>query len=130
MLLFYSLFVFFSYPVFIWLIPMCSCSDFPEQRWSNRDVPESNSSNQGFNLKRWTVSANETVSQFSMDCLFISSLRFSFIILQKTLGQRFDIFSSSSPRFIISINHCCFSNRVPASMVLSESALSSIIYLF
>ena len=113
-------FVFFSYPVFIWLTPMCSCSDFPEQRWSNRDVPESNSSNQRFNLKRWTVSANETASQFSMDCLFIPSLR---------LGQRFDIFSSPSPRFIISINHCCSSNRVPASVILWESALSSIIYL-
>ena len=46
-------------------------------------LPESNSSNQGFNLKRWTVSANETASQFSMDCLFIPSLRFSFILLQK-----------------------------------------------
>ena len=26
---------------------------------------------------------NETASQFSMDCLLISSLRFSFILLQK-----------------------------------------------
>ena len=47
----------------------------------------------------------------------------------KTLGQRFDIFSCPSLRFIISINHCCSSNRVPASVILSESALSSIIYL-
>ena len=56
------------------------------------DLPESNSSNQGFNLKRWTVSVremkdvserNETASQFAMDCLFIPSLRFSFILLQK-----------------------------------------------
>ena len=47
----------------------------------------------------------------------------------KTLGQRFDIFSSPSPRFIISINHCCSSSRVPASGILSGSALSSIIYL-
>ena len=30
-----------------------------------------------------TVSANETASHFSMDCLFIPSLRFSFILLQK-----------------------------------------------
>ena len=44
---------------------------------------ESNSSNQGFNLKRWMVSANETASQFSMNCLFIRNLRFSFILLQK-----------------------------------------------
>ena len=48
----------------------------------------------------------------------------------KTLGQRFDIFSCPSLRFIISINHCCSSNRVPASVILWESALSSIIYLF
>ena len=53
-----------------------------------------------------------------------------FYSFTKTLGQRFDIFSSPSPRFIISINHCCSSNRVPASVILSESALSSIIYLF
>ena len=46
-------------------------------------LPESNSSSQGFNLKRWMVSANETTSHFSMDCLFIPSLRFFFILLQK-----------------------------------------------
>ena len=51
-----------------------------------------------------------------------------FYTFTKTLGQRFDIFSSPSPRFIISINHCCPSNRVPASAILSESALPSIIY--
>jgi hypothetical protein len=32
-----------------------------------------------------------------------------FYTFTKTLGQRFDIFSSPSPRFIISINHCCSS---------------------
>ena len=52
-----------------------------------------------------------------------------FYTFTKTLGQRFDIFSSPSPRFIISINHCCSSNRAPVSVILSESALSSIIYL-
>ena len=46
----------------------------------------------------------------------------------KALGQRFDIFSSPSPRFIISTNNCCSSNSVPASVILSESALLSIIY--
>ena len=51
-----------------------------------------------------------------------------FYTFTKALGQRFDIFSSPSPRFIISINHCCPSNRVPASAILSESALPSIIY--
>ena len=49
-----------------------------------------------------------------------------FYTFTKTLGQRFDIFSSPSPRFIISINHCCSSNRVPASVTLS--GISLIIY--
>ena len=51
-----------------------------------------------------------------------------FYTFTKTLGQRFDIFSSPSPKFIISINHCCSSNRVPASGILSESPPLSIIY--
>ena len=47
-------------------------------------VLESSSSSQGFNLKRWMVSANEAASpNFLLDCLLISSLRFSFILLQK-----------------------------------------------
>ena len=46
-------------------------------------LPESNSSNQGFNLKRWTVSVMRQPLIFLLDCLFISSLRFSFILLQK-----------------------------------------------
>ena len=58
-----------------------------------------------------------------------SKFKILFYTFTKTLGQRFDIFSSPSPRFIISINHCCSSNRVPASVILLESALSSIIYL-
>ena len=56
-----------------------------------------------------------------------SKFKILFYTFTKTLGQRFDIFGSPSPRFIISINHCCSSNRVPASVILSESALSSII---
>ena len=47
-----------------------------------------------------------------------SKFKILFYSLTKTLGQRFDIFSSPSPRFIVSINHCCSSNRVPASMIL------------
>ena len=58
-----------------------------------------------------------------------SKFNIFFYTFTKTLGQRFDIFSSPSPRFIISINHCCSSNRVPASVILWGSALSSIIYL-
>ena len=38
-----------------------------------------------------------------------SKFKILFYTFTKTLGQRFDIFSSSSPRFIISINHCCSS---------------------
>ena len=43
--------------------------------------------------------------------------------LTKALGQRFGIFSFPSPRFIVSIKHCCPSNRVSASAILSESCL-------
>ena len=35
-----------------------------------------------------------------------------FYTLTKALGQRFYIFSSPSPRFIVPINHCCPSTRV------------------
>ena len=59
-----------------------------------------------------------------------SKFKILFYTFTKALGQRFDIFSSPSSRFIISINHCCSSNRVPASVILLESTLSSIIYLF
>ena len=58
-----------------------------------------------------------------------SKFKILFYTFTKTLGQTFDIFSSPSPRFIIFINHSCSSNRVPASGILLESALSSIIYL-
>ena len=60
-------------------------------------------------------------------CIYFK-FKIFFYTFKKALGQRFDIFSSSSPRFIISVNHCCSSNRVPASAILSESALPSIIY--
>ena len=59
-----------------------------------------------------------------------SKFKILFYTFTKTLGQRFDIFSSPSPRIIISINHCCSSNRVSASVIVWESALSSTIYLF
>ena len=58
-----------------------------------------------------------------------SKFKILFYTFTKTLGQRFDIFSSPSPRFIISIKHCCSSNRIPVSVILWESALSSIICL-
>ena len=65
---------------------------------------------------------DETASHFS----FGLAVYFKFKILFYTLGQRFDIFRSPSPRFIISINHCCSSNRVPASVTLWKSAFSSV----
>ena len=109
-------------------VGMLRNSPWPCVWFKSANVPESSSSSQGFNLKRWTVLANETASQFSWTaCLF--QVYILFYTFTKTLVQRFDIFSSPSPRFIVSTNHCCSSNRVPASVILSESDLSSIIYL-
>ena len=93
-------------------------------------LPESSSSSQGFNLKRWTVSVIEMRQPlifFGLPVYF--KFKILFCTFTKTLGQRFDIFGSPSPRSIISINRCCSSKRVPASVILWESALSSIIYL-
>ena len=50
-------------------------------------------------------------------------LQVLFYTLTKALAQRFGIFSFPSPRFIVSIKHCCPSNRVSASAILSESCL-------
>ena len=72
---------------------------------------------------------DETASHFSFGLPVYSKFKILFYTVTKTVGQRFDIFSSPCPGFIISINHCCSSNRVPASVILWESALSSIIYL-
>ena len=92
-------------------------------------VPESGSSSQAINLKRWTVSARKMRQPLSFLGLPIYfKFKIFFYTFTKALGQRFDIFSPPSPRFIMSINHCCSSNRVPASVILSESALLSIIY--
>ena len=48
--------------------------------------------------------------------MFISSIRFFFYTLTKALGQRFDIFSSPSPRFIVSLlpfkQSSCFSDSL------------------
>ena len=56
-------------------------------RWDRRNqkVPESSSSSQGISLKGWAVSASIDAASHSyfLDCIFISSLRFSFILLQK-----------------------------------------------
>ena len=59
----------------------------------------------------------------SLSVFYGLSVYFKFKILFytfiKTLGQRFGIFCSPSPWFIISTNHCYSSNRVPASVILS-----------
>ena len=58
----------------------CICSLPP----SFHSLLESSSSSQGFNLKGWAVSARNWGSlSFFLDCLFILSLWFSFILLQK-----------------------------------------------
>ena len=81
---------------------------------------ESSSSSQGFNLKRWTVSAmRQPLSFLGLPIYF--KFKIFFYTFTKALGQRFDIFSSPSPRFIMSINHCCSSNRVSASVILRIS---------
>ena len=61
---------------------------------------------------------DEAASQFSFGLPVYFKFKILFYTFTKTLGQRFDIFSSPSSRFIISINHCCSSNRVPASVIL------------
>ena len=56
-----------------------------------------------------------------------SKFKILFYIFTKILGQRFDIFSPSSPRFIISINHCrhlSLFERAPAAYVSGANFLS------
>ena len=50
---------------------------------------------------------NEAASHFSFGLPLYFKFKILFYTFTKTLGQRFDIFSSPSPRFIISINQCC-----------------------
>ena len=65
----------FDHPVPIVCLESESC---------NLILLESSSSSQGFNLKGWVVSARNWGSlSFLLDCLFTSSLWFSFILLQK-----------------------------------------------
>ena len=83
-------------------------------------VPESSSSSQGFNLKRWMLSVmRQPLSFLGLPIYF--KFKILFYTFTKALGQRFDIFSFPSPRFIMSINHCCSSNRVSASVILRIS---------
>ena len=56
-------------------------------RWDRRNqkVPESSSSSQGISLKGWVVSVSHDAASHLvfLDCIFISRLRFSVILLQK-----------------------------------------------
>ena len=52
---------------------------------------------------------DEAASQFSFGLPVYFKLMILFHTFTKTLGQRFAIFSSHWPKFIISINHCCSS---------------------
>ena len=101
--------------------------------WRLHSVPECRSPGPATRDSIWKDGRCRQEKWDSLSVFYGLPVYFKFKILfytfTKTLGQRFDIFSSPSPRFIISINHCCSSNRVPASVILSESALSSIIYL-
>ena len=49
-------------------------------------------------------------------------LKILFYTFTKALGQRFDIFSSPRPRFVVSINHCYSSKGVPASAILLSTS--------
>jgi len=86
-----------------------------------RELLESSSSSQGISLKGWAVSAGNDVAsdwRYRTTCYFKHQVLF--YTFSKALSQRFDIFSSPSPRLL---SHCCPSNRVPASAILSESCL-------
>ena len=76
--------------------------------------------------ERWKMSAREMRQPLNLLwTAYYSKFKILFYTFTKTLGQRFDIFSSPSPRFIISINHCCSSN----SSCFSDSlGISLIIY--
>ena len=80
-------------------------------------LSESSSGSQGISLKRWAVLAENDVAS---DSRFGTHVYFKhqvfFYILTKALGQRFYIFSSPSPRFIISLlsfkQSSCFSDSL------------------
>ena len=92
-------------------------------------LPESSSGSHGISLKGWAVSVDNDVASdwmYGPTCLFQAS---GFhLYFNKSIRSEVWHFQFPSPRFIVSRNHCCPSNRVPALVILSESALLSIIY--
>ena len=75
---------------------------------------------------------NEAASHFSFGLPLYFKFKILFYTFTKTLGQRFDIFSSPSPRFIISINYSCssefllqgFSGNQPYHLLSTSSNVS------
>ena len=66
---------------------------------------------------------NEAASRFSFGLPVYFKFKILFYTFTKTLGQRFDIFISASPRFIISINLValqisCFSDSLRISLII------------
>ena len=66
---------------------------------------------------------DEAASQFSFGLPVYFKFKILFYTFTKTLGQRFDIFISASPRFIISINLValqisCFSDSLRISLII------------
>ena len=89
---------------------VCYDSHCTEEGMEALAVPESYASNQGFNLKRWSVLVREMRQPLSFLGLPVYfKLMSLFYTFAKALGQRFNIFSSHWPRFIFSINHFCSS---------------------
>ena len=85
-------------------------------------LPESNSSSQGSTWRgEWCRRMRQPLSFFGLSVYF--KFKILFYTFTKTLGQRFDIFSSPSPRFIISINHCCSSEFLPQRFSLGISLI-------
>ena len=92
---------------------------------SDWTVLESNSGSQGFNLKRWTVSANETASQFSFGLPVYFKFKILFYTFTKTLGQRFDIFRSPLSQnyylhksLLLFKQSSCFSDSLGISLII------------
>ena len=91
-----------------------------------QEVQESNSSNQGFNLKRWTVSAREMRQPliFLLDCLFISSLWFSFIFYKSIRSEVWYIqfpmtqFCCLHKSLLLSKQSSCFSDSLRISLII------------
>ena len=92
-------------------------------------MSESSSSSQGISLKGWGVPADNDVasdSRCGATCLFQAS---GFLLyFDKSIRSEVWHFQFPPPRFTVSRNHCCPTNRVTASSILSESTLLSIIY--